>query len=204
MFCRLEEAIADFRAGKFLVLVDAQEREDEGDLILAAARVSAAKINRMLQETCGLLHLATTEAHLARLGVGLIEPHNADWTTPRFGLPFDAREGIATGISAADRATSIQRTLDPATGPADIVIPGHVFPLAARPEGLLGRQGHTEGAVELARQAGLFPAAVMSEVMTAEGAMAKGQQLVDFAARFGCRLIDVEQLHQAVLGGELG
>ena len=200
MFCQLDEAIADFRAGKFLVLVDAQEREDEGDLILAAERVSTAKINRMLQEARGLLHLATTEAHLARLGVGLIEPHNADWTTPRFGLPFDAREGIETGVSAADRATSIQRALDPDTGLADIVIPGHVFPLAARPEGLLSRQGHTEGAVELARQAGLFPAAVMSEVMTADGTMAKGQQLVDFAASFGCRLIDVEQLHQAVLG----
>ena len=201
MFCQLDEAIADFRAGKFLVLVDARDRENEGDLILAAERVSTAKINRMLQEARGLLHLATTEAHLARLGVGLIEPHNADWTTPRFGLPFDAREGIETGVSAADRATSIQRALGPDTGPADIVIPGHVFPLAARPEGLLSRQGHTEGAVELARQAGLFPAAVMSEVMTTDGAMAKGQQLVDFAAGFGCRLIDVEQLHQAVLGG---
>ena len=117
MFCQLDEAIADFRAGKFLVLVDAQEREDEGDLILAAERVSTAKINRMLQEARGLLHLATTEAHLARLGVGLIEPHNADWTTPRFGLPFDAREGIETGVSAADRATSIQCALDPDTGP---------------------------------------------------------------------------------------
>ena len=141
MFCQLDEAIADFRAGKFLVLVDAQEREDEGDLILAAERVSTVKINRMLQEARGLLHLATTEAHLARLGVGLIEPHNADWTTPRFGLPFDAREGIETGVSAADRATSIQCALDPDTGPADIVIPGHVFPLAARPEGLLSPPG---------------------------------------------------------------
>ena len=201
MFCRLEEAIADFRAGKFLVLVDAREREDEGDLIVAAEYVSGAAINQMLKEARGMLHLATTEEHLARLGVGLIEPHNTDWTTPRFGLPFDALEGIETGVSAEDRATSIRRALQPDTGPDDIVIPGHVLPLAARPEGLLSRQGHTEGAVELARRAELFPAAVMSEVMAPDGSMAKGQQLVDFARRFGCRVIDIEQIHQAVLRG---
>ena len=199
VFCRLEEAIEDFCAGEFLVLVDAQEREDEGDLIVAAEHVSGDKINRMLKDARGMLHLATTEAHLERLGVGLIEPHNADSNTPRFGLPFDALKGITTGVSAADRAASIRRALESDTGPGDIAIPGHVLPLAARPEGLLSRQGHTEGSVELARRAGLFPAAVMSEVMAPDGAMAKGPQLVDFARDFGCRLIDVEQLHRAVL-----
>ena len=197
MFCSLDEAIADFRAGQFLVLVDAAEREDEGDLIVAAEHVTGAKINRMLKDARGMLHLATTEDHLARLGIGLIEAHNADPNTPRFGLPFDAVAGVTTGVSAADRAASILRVLDPEAGPGDFVIPGHVLPLAARPEGLLGRQGHTEGSVELARRAGLFPAAVMSEVMAADGSMARGQQLVDFAREFGCRLIDVEQLHRA-------
>ena len=202
MFCSLDEAIADFRAGQFLVLVDAAEREDEGDLIVAAEHVTGAKINRMLKDARGMLHLATTEDHLARLGIGLIEPHNADRNTPRFGLPFDAVAGVTTGVSAADRAASILRVLDPEAGPGDFVIPGHVLPLAARPEGLLGRQGHTEGSVELARRAGLFPAAVMSEVMAADGSMARGQQLVDFAREFGCRLIDVEQLHRAARRSE--
>ena len=199
MFCSLDAAIADFRAGQFLVLVDAAEREDEGDLIVAAEHVTGAKINRMLKDARGMLHLATTEEHLARVGIGLIKPYNANPNTPRFGLPFDAIAGISTGVSAADRAASILRLLDPETGPGDFVIPGHVLPLASRPEGLLVRQGHTEGSVELARRAGLFPAAVMSEVMAADGSMAKGQQLIEFARNLGCRLIDVEQLHRAVL-----
>ena len=135
MFCSLDEALEDFRQGKFLVLVDASEREDEGDLIFAAEHVTAEKINLLLTEARGMLHLATTEAHLERLGIALIEPHNADHTTPRFGLPFDVIEGVATGVSAADRATSIRRVLEPDAGPDDIVIPGHVLPLAARPEG---------------------------------------------------------------------
>jgi len=199
MYCTLKQAIEDFRDGNFLVLVDAHEREDEGDLIVAAEHISAAKINRMLVEARGMLHMATTESHLERLGVALIEPHNADHQTPRFGLPFDLLQGVTTGVSAADRAQSIRCALDPRTGPEDIVIPGHVLPLAARPEGLLARQGHTEGSVELARLAGLFPAAVMSEVMAADGSMAKGQQLVDFARSFTCRIIDIQQIHQAVL-----
>ena len=198
MYCTLEEAVKDFSEGQFLVLVDAQERENEGDLIVAAEHVSGDKINRMLLEARGMLHLATTEEHLARLGVGLIEPHNADDATPRFALPFDVLEGVTTGVSAGDRAESIRRVLDPATGPDHIVIPGHVLPLAARAEGLLARQGHTEGSVELARRAGLFPAAVMSEVMAADGSMAKGQQLLDFARSFGCRIVDIEQIHRAV------
>jgi 3,4-dihydroxy-2-butanone 4-phosphate synthase len=187
VYCTLEVAVQDFCAGKFLILVDAQERENEGDLIVAAEHISGDKINRMLLEARGMLHLATTEDHLDRLGVGLIEPHNADHATPRFGLPFDALAGITTGVSAADRAESIRQTLDPDTSSQDIVIPGHVL------------QGHTEGSVELARRAGLFPAAVMSEVMASDGSMAKGQQLVDFAIRFDCHIVDIEQIHQAVL-----
>ena len=200
MYCTLEAAVKDFCAGKFLILVDAQERENEGDLIVAAEHISGDKINRMLLEARGMLHMATTEDHLDRLGVGLIEPHNADHATPRFGLPFDALAGITTGVSAVDRAESIRLTLDPDTSPQDIVIPGHVLPLAARREGLLARQGHnTEGSVELARPSGLFPAAVMLEVMASDGSMAKGQQLVDFAIRFDCHIVDIEQIHQAVL-----
>ena len=107
---------------------------------------------------------------------------------------FDARQGISTGISAQDRALTVRRALEPKAGPDDFIIPGHVLPLAARPDGLAERQGHTEGAVELARLAGLLPAAVMSEVLTPEGQMARGAQLQAFAARLGCRIVAIEQL----------
>jgi len=194
MFCSLQEAIEDFKEGKFLVLVDDEDREYEGDLIVAAQFIDAKKVNFMLKEARGMLHLATTRAHLERLGIDLIKPRNADAVTPRFGLPFDAREGITTGISAADRAETILRSLAPDAGPDDFVIPGHILPLASRTEGLKVRRGHTEGSVELARQAGLFPATVMSEVLTEDGEMAKGNKLAEFAARFGCKLIDVAQI----------
>jgi 3,4-dihydroxy 2-butanone 4-phosphate synthase/GTP cyclohydrolase II len=201
MFCTLEEAIGDFRAGKFLVLVDDQERENEGDLIAAAQLITVEKINLMLKEARGMLHLATTQEHLERLGIPLIEPRHAGAHTPRFGLPFDARAGITTGVSAADRAETIRRALASQAGPDDFVIPGHVLPLAAHSEGLRVRRGHTEGSVELARLAGLFPAAVMSEVLTAEGQMAKGEELRRFALGLGCRLIDVAQIVRAVAAG---
>ena len=201
MFCSLHEAIEDFKEGKFLVLVDDEDREYEGDLIVAAQSISAEKINFMLREARGMLHLATTRPHMERLGIDLIEPRNADAVTPRFGLPFDAREGITTGISASDRAETILRSLAPDAGPDDFVIPGHMLPLAARTEGLKVRRGHTEGSVELARLAGLFPAAVMSEVLTADGDMAKGDKLAEFAAIHGCRLIDVARI-SAGIGGD--
>ena len=191
MFSTLEQAVEAFGRGEFLILADDRDREDEGDLIVAARHVDAAKINAMLTLARGMLHLATTPAHLERLGIDLIQPRNADRLTPHFGLPFDARAGITTGISAADRAETIRQTLNPDAGPEDFVIPGHVLPLAAHPEGLRGRRGHTEGSVTLARLAGLFPAAVMSEVLTPSGGMARGQDLHAFAEEIGCLLIDV-------------
>jgi 3,4-dihydroxy 2-butanone 4-phosphate synthase / GTP cyclohydrolase II len=199
MFCHFEEALAIFSAGGFLVLVDDADRENEGDLIVAAEFASAEKINFMLHEARGMLHFSTTEEHLERIGIGLIEPKNADANTPRFGLPFDALEGISTGISTADRAETVRRALDPQTGPDDFVIPGHILPLAARREGLAARRGHTEGSVELARLAGLFPAAVMSEVMAPEGHMARGDELLAFAKKTECQLIDVAQISEAAL-----
>ncbi len=201
MFCRLEEALDVFSAGGFLVLVDDVERENEGDLIVAAEFASAEKINFMLREARGMLHFSTTEQHLERLGIGLIEPKNADANTPRFALPFDAVAGITTGISTADRAETVRRALDPESGPDDFVIPGHILPLAAQRAGLAARRGHTEGSVELAHLAGLFPAAVMSEVMAPAGHMARGEELMAFAARTGSKLIDIAQIAEAALNG---
>ena len=198
MLCTLAEAVAAFARGDFLVLADDREREDEGDLIVAAQHIDADRINTMLALARGMLHMATTGSHLERLGISLIQPRNADQLTPRFGLPFDARQGITTGISAPDRAATIRRAVDPAAGPDDFVIPGHVLPLAAHAEGLRGRRGHTDGSVELARLAGLFPAAVMSEVLTPAGDMARGRQLHQFARQLGCRVIDVASVSRGV------
>ena len=199
MFCSLERAVERFSRGEFVILVDDADRENEGDLIVAAQYVDADRINFMLREARGMLHLATTEDHLERIGIDLIEPKNADANTPRFGLPFDARSGISTGISAMDRAQTVQAALDPNAGPGDFVIPGHMLPLAARPEGLAVRRGHTEGSVALARLSGLFPAALMSEVMAPEGHMARGDELLAFARNTGIDLIDVAQISDAVL-----
>jgi 3,4-dihydroxy 2-butanone 4-phosphate synthase/GTP cyclohydrolase II len=194
MFCSLEEALEDFRRGRFLVLVDAQDREDEGDLITAAQLITAEKVNLMLAEARGMFLFPAPEELWRRLDIPLIQPRHGDAKTPRFCLPFDARRGIATGISAQDRAHTVRAALEPGAGPDDFSIPGHVLPLAARNGGLAQRQGHTEGAVELARRAGLLPAAVMSEVLTPGGQMARGPQLRDFAARLGCRIVAIEQL----------
>ena len=197
MFCSLEEALEDLRRGEFLVLMDDREREDEGDLLLAAEFVTGEKVNVMLSAARGMFHFATTEAHLEQLGIPLISPRHGGKVTPRFGLPFDARRGIGTGISAADRALTIRRAISPQSGPDDFVIPGHVLPLAARRGGLRERQGHTEGSVELARLAGLFPAVAMSEVLTSGGDAAKGEELRKAAARLGCKVIDMERVCRA-------
>jgi 3,4-dihydroxy 2-butanone 4-phosphate synthase/GTP cyclohydrolase II len=194
MFCSLDEALEDFRRGRFLVLVDAQDREDEGDLITAAQFVTAEKVNLMLSEARGMFLFPARETLWRQLDIPLIQPRHGDAKTPRFGLPFDARHGISTGISAQDRAHTVRAALEPGAGPDDFAIPGHVLPLAACQGGLAQRQGHTEGAVELARRAGLLPAAVMSEVLTPGGQMARGQELQDFAARLGCRIVAIEQL----------
>ena len=194
MFCSLDEALDDFRQGKFLVLVDAEDREDEGDLITAAQFITAEKVNLMLAQARGMFLFPAPEDLWCQLGIPLIQPRHGDAKTPRFGLPFDARRGISTGISAADRASTVRAALEKGAGPDDFAIPGHVLPLAARNGGLGERQGHTEGAVELARRAGLLPAAVMSEVLTPEGDMARGPQLQAFAAQLGCKIVAIEQL----------
>ena len=197
MFCSIEEAVDDFQQGRFLVLVDDEDRENEGDLILAAQFSTPQKVNQMGRLAGGMFMMTMTEGLLAQLAIPLIEPRHSGISAPRFGAPFDARRGIGTGISAADRSATILAALAPGAGPDDISIPGHVLPLAARPGGLAARRGHTEGSVGLAELAGLAPAAVMSEVLTEAGQMAKGTELEDFAERLDCKIISVEQIAQA-------
>ena len=172
------------KEGRFVVLVDSRERENEGDLIVAAEHLTADKAAFMMREARGMFLLSTTQAHLRQLGIDLIEPRGGDLQmTPRMGLPFDAKRGIRTGIAAADRAETVRQTLLPGAGPDDFVLPGHVQPLAEHEGGLAVRQGHTEGSVAMVRAARLFPAAMMSEILTHDGEMAGRDELEGFAGR---------------------
>ncbi len=199
VYATLERAVDDLRAGRFLVLVDSRERENEGDLIVAAEKLTPEAAAFMMRRARGMFLLSTTPATLARIGVPLIEPRHGDTVlTPRMGVPFDARHDIDTGIAAADRATTVRRAVDPSSGPDDFVLPGHVQPLATHDDGFAARQGHTEGSVALVQLAGLAPAAVMSEVLTHEGRMADRGELETFARQSGCRIVEMEEVARGV------
>jgi len=194
-FNTIEEAIEEIRAGKMVIMVDDEDRENEGDLVLAAEKVTPEAINFMSKYGRGLICLALTPERVDQLQLPLMAPQ--DNGTP-FGTAFtvsiDARYGITTGISAADRAHTIKVAIDPATKPEDLVRPGHVFPLRARKGGVLRRAGHTEGSVDLARLAGLYPAGVICEIMNDDGTMARVPQLMEFSKKHGLKIITIADL----------
>ncbi len=193
-FASIPEAIEDIRAGKMVVVVDDEDRENEGDLTIAAEKVTPEAINFMAKYGRGLICLALSEERCDELQLPLMSPNN----TSRFGTAFceaiDAREGITTGISAADRARTIRVAMDPNTRPHDLARPGHVFPLRARAGGVLVRAGQTEAAVDLARLAGLAPGGVICEIMNDDGTMARVAELEQFCARHNLKLISVADL----------
>lgn len=193
---RIEDALADYRAGKFVIIVDDEDRENEGDLAIAAEFVAPETINFMAREGCGLICLSMTGERLDALRIPMMVPPEDN--SARFGTAFtvsvDARRGVTTGISAFDRATTIRAMIDPATRPEDIVRPGHVFPLRAAEGGVLTRAGQTEASLDLARLAGLYPAAVICEIMSADGRMARRPELETFAARHGLKIITIADL----------
>ncbi|GIV88179.1 MAG: hypothetical protein KatS3mg055_0697 [Chloroflexus sp.] len=195
-FASVETAIADFRAGKFVIIVDAADRENEGDLAMAAEFVTPAAITFMAREGCGLICVAMTGERLDELQLPLMVPPTDN--TNHFGTAFtvsvEARYGVTTGISAFDRATTIRTLIDPATRPEDLVRPGHVFPLRARDGGVLVRPGQTEASLDLARLAGLYPAAVICEIMNPDGTMARLPDLERFATRHGLTLLSIADL----------
>src|ERR671931_1440642 len=193
-FCDVESALSEIRAGRMVVVVDDEDRENEGDLTLAAEKVTPESINFMARHGRGLICLAMTEERLEHLRISPMSTQN----TSQFGTAFceaiDAREGVTTGISAFDRARTIQEAIDPATRPDDLARPGHVFPLRARKGGVLVRAGQTEAAVDLARLAGLVPAGGICEIMNEDGTMARGPQLFEFCRRHGFGMITVADL----------
>jgi 3,4-dihydroxy 2-butanone 4-phosphate synthase/GTP cyclohydrolase II len=193
-FSTIEDALEDFRGGKMIVVCDGEDRENEGDLVLAAQFATPEAINFMAKEGRGLVCLALTPERCDELGLDLMAPKNEDPLKTAFTVSIEAREGVTTGISAHDRAHTIQVAIDPASRPADLVQPGHVFPLKARTGGVLERTGHTEASVDLARLAGLTPAGVICEIMKDDGTMARVSDLVPYCERHGLRMITVADL----------
>jgi 3,4-dihydroxy 2-butanone 4-phosphate synthase/GTP cyclohydrolase II len=193
-FATVEEAIDDIRQGKMVVVVDAADRENEGDLTIAAEFATPEAVNFMAKEGRGLICLCLTGERVDELGLRMMTEHNETPYGTAFTVSIEAREGISTGISAHDRAHTIQVAIDPAKGPQDIVQPGHVFPLRAKQGGVLRRAGQTEAAVDLARLAGLTTAGVICEVMKDDGTMARVPDLIEFCAKHGLRLVTIADL----------
>ncbi len=187
-------AIRDIQTGKFVIVVDDRERENEGDLVIAAEKISPEAVNFMARYGRGLICLASTPERLDELDIEPMVLVNTDRKETAFAVSIDARDGVTTGISAYDRATTIQKFVDPLARPEDFTKPGHVFPLRAKAGGVLERAGHTEAAVDLARLAGLYPAGVICEIMKEDGSMARMQDLEKFAKRHNIRLISIEEI----------
>ena len=182
-FASIEDAIEDVRNGKFVVVVDDPNRENEGDLVIAAQFATPEAINFMATHARGLICLCLTEERCDELGLRQMTEHNEAPLGTAFTVSVEAREGVTTGISAADRSRTIQVAIDPKSTPHDLVTPGHVFPLRARDGGVLRRAGQTEASVDLARLAGLYPAGVVCEIMNEDGTMARVPDLVTYCAR---------------------
>src|SRR6201987_5149761 len=193
-FSRIEDAIGAMRAGKMVIVVDDENRENEGDLTIAAEKVTPQTINFMAQYGRGLICLAMTPERLDALEIPLMVSQNTSRFETAFCVSIEARERTTTGISAADRAATVLAAIDPATKPADLIRPGHVFPLRARNAGVLERTGQTEAAVDLARLAGLSPAGVICEIMNDDGSMARVPELREFALRHNILLVTVADL----------
>jgi 3,4-dihydroxy 2-butanone 4-phosphate synthase / GTP cyclohydrolase II len=193
-FATIEEAIEDIREGKFVVVVDAADRENEGDLTIAAQFATPEAVNFMTKEARGLICLCLTEDRCDALGLRQMTERNETPYGTAFTISVEAREGVTTGISAPDRSRTIQAAIDPEAKPDDLVQPGHIFPLRARDGGVLMRAGQTEAAVDLARLAGLIPAGVVCEIMREDGTMARVPDLIPYCERHGLKMVTVADL----------
>ena len=191
---RIEDAIADFKEGKFVIVVDDEDRENEGDLIIAAEKITPEKVNFMLKHARGVLCAPITVSRCKELDL----PHQVSDNTSVLGTPFtvtiDKLEGCSTGVSASDRAATIQALADPASTPATFGRPGHINPLYAQEKGVLRRAGHTEATIDMARLAGLYPAGALMEIMSDDGTMARLPELRAMADEHGLKLISIHDL----------
>ncbi|HYA12672.1 MAG TPA: bifunctional 3,4-dihydroxy-2-butanone-4-phosphate synthase/GTP cyclohydrolase II, partial [Thermodesulfovibrionales bacterium] len=179
---------------KMVILVDDEDRENEGDLCMAAEQITPEAINFMAKHGRGLICLSLTPERVEELKLPMMTVENTSSFSTAFTVSIEAKKGVTTGISAADRATTIHTAIDPKTGSEDLVRPGHVFPLRARPGGVLQRAGQTEGSVDLARLSGLYPAGVICEIMNDDGTMARVPELIEFAKRHNLRIVTIKDL----------
>jgi 3,4-dihydroxy 2-butanone 4-phosphate synthase/GTP cyclohydrolase II len=193
-YVTVEKALVEIRAGRFVIVVDDEDRENEGDLTMAAEKVTPEAINFMATHGRGLICMPMTEARLKALDIPLMVQKNTSPYGTAFCVSIEARDQVSTGISAADRARTVQVAIDPATRPADLTRPGHMFPLRAQNGGVLKRAGQTEAAVDLARLAGLYPAGVICEIMNEDGTMARQADLEAFSRRHGIKRISIADL----------
>jgi 3,4-dihydroxy 2-butanone 4-phosphate synthase / GTP cyclohydrolase II len=190
----IEHAIDEIRAGRPVIVVDDEERENEGDLVFAATKATPELLAFLIRHSSGVVCVPMEPAELDRLGIPLMTPHNRERLRTAYTVSVDARDNVTTGISAADRARTIRVLADSASEPYDLVQPGHVFPLRAREGGVLVRPGHTEASLDLARLAGLRPAAVIAELVNDDGTMKRGADLRSFADEHGLVLVSIEDL----------
>lgn len=191
----ISEVIADIKAGKFIILVDDEDRENEGDLIIAAEKITPEAVNFMARHARGLITMPVTGQRLDELRIPMMVGENTARHGTAFTVSVEAkRRGVTTGISAYDRAETVKAIVDPATKPEDLARPGHTFPLRARDGGVLVRAGHTEASVDLARLAGLYPAGVLCEIMNEDGSMARLPQLEELAKEFGLKIASIADL----------
>jgi len=193
-FNTIEEAVEDIRQGKIIILVDDEDRENEGDLCIAAEKVTPEAINFMAKYGRGLICLSLTPERIDELQLPMMTNANSSPYGTAFTVSIEAKRGVTTGISAHDRATTILTAINPESGPEDLVKPGHIFPLRSRAGGVLQRAGQTEGSVDLARLAGLYPAGVICEIMNEDGTMARVPQLMEFAREHKLKIVTVKDL----------
>jgi 3,4-dihydroxy 2-butanone 4-phosphate synthase/GTP cyclohydrolase II len=193
-FATIEEAAADIREGRMIIIVDDEDRENEGDLVCAAEKITPEIINFMATHARGLVCMPLTEERCDELHLTMQVADNTSFLGTAFTVSIEARKGVSTGISAADRATTILTAVDPKTRPQDLARPGHIFPLRARKGGVLVRPGQTEASVDMSRIAGLYPAGVICEIMNEDGTMARLPQLVEFATKHDLKIISVAEL----------
>lgn len=191
---RVHRALDAMREGRPVVLLDDDDRENEADLILAAERLTPANMAMLIRECSGIVCLCLTRDKVRQLGLRPMVEHNRSRYGTAFTVSIEAKEGVSTGVSAADRITTIEAAIAPDAGPDAVISPGHVFPLVAVDGGVLARRGHTEGAVELARMAGLSPAAVLCELMNPDGTMARRTEALAFAEMYRLPVLTIAEL----------
>lgn len=191
---RLPRALEDLRNGRPVLLMDDFDRENEADLIVAAEKITVESMTRLIRDCCGIVCLSLTDDKIRQLQLPPMVSHNESRYGTAFTVSIEAKQGVTTGVSAADRVTTILTAIAADATPDQLARPGHVFPLRADPGGVLSRRGHTEGSVDLAQMAGLMPAAVLCELINEDGSMAKGEQIVNYALSHDLVILTIEEL----------